>query len=80
MKHYITLQEGGYYNEACRERGWIKSGQSCVIEYSQFQNFMNDNEVTTPIFVGDTYASCIKVANELNEEASKAKYSEESEG
>lgn len=66
---YIAIQSGGYYGEACVRMGYCNAGQSMVIEYRQFINFMNDNHVRRPIFVTDEYRLAIDMAKQLNESA-----------
>lgn len=66
---YIAIQSGGYYGDACKQNGWLQAGQSCVIEYKQFTDFMNYRKVTQPMFVSDSYSACVQVAKELNESA-----------
>ena len=66
---YIALQAGGFYGEASQRHGWVNAGQSMVIEYKQFINFMNDRYVTQPVFVADEYGVAIDMAKKLNESA-----------
>lgn len=66
---YIALQSGGFYGDASVRRGYCKSGQSMVIEYRQFINFMNGNHIRQPIFVTDEYRLAIDMAKQLNESA-----------
>jgi hypothetical protein len=67
--NYIALQSGGHYGNACQQKYWVTGGQSMVIEYGQFIKFMNDGEVTKPIFVTDEYSLAIDMAKQLNESA-----------
>jgi hypothetical protein len=67
--NYIALQSGGHYGEACQRKYWVTAGQSMVIEYGQFIKFMNDGEVTQPIFVTDEYTIAIDMAKQLNDSA-----------
>ena len=68
-KTYIAVQSGGYWGNACIKQGFMKSGDSCVIEYEQFQKFMNTGSVSRPMFVSQHYKACVDVARELNESA-----------
>lgn len=67
--NYIAVQAGGYYYEACIRKGFLKEGESCVIEFKQFMKFMNQNEVTLPLFQSESYATCLDVAKQMNDAA-----------
>jgi hypothetical protein len=64
--NYITLQAGGYFYEACLRKKFLDEGESCVIAFSQFIQFMNKNEVTRPVYASLSYETCIRVTKELN--------------
>jgi hypothetical protein len=66
---YIAIQSGGYYGESAQRQGWVNAGQSMVIEFKQFTKFMNEGEVTKPMFVTDDYSIAIAMAKQLNESA-----------
>ena len=68
-KTYIAVQSGGYWGDACQKAGFLKSGESCVIEYQQFQRFMNTGKASRPMFSSTHYSACVQVAKELNETA-----------
>ena len=70
----IALQSGGYFYDACLRIGYLKEGESCVIEYQQFVRYMNKQELTKPLFNSPSYEVCIKVAKELNESYVEANY------
>lgn len=70
-KTYIAIQSGGYFGDACIRNGFLKSGESCVIEYNQFIKFMNERTVTRPLFASPHYGVCVQVARDLNESASE---------
>ena len=70
MNSYIALQSGGYYGERCISKGWIKEGQSFVVSYIQFIDYMNKDVITAPIFISDSYGVCIEASKALNESAS----------
>jgi hypothetical protein len=70
-KTYIAVQSGGYWGNACQRNGFLKSGESCVIEYQQFQTFMNTGKVSRPMFSSTHYAVCVQVAKDLNESANE---------
>ena len=65
--NYISIQAGGYYYDACLRKGFINEGESSVIEFRQFMKFMNENEVTQPLFKSPSYAVCLDVAKKMNE-------------
>ena len=67
--NYITIQSGGYFYDACLRKGFINEGDSCVIEFRQFMKFMNEDEVTRPLFNSSSYAICIDMAKSMNESA-----------
>lgn len=69
---YIAIQSGGYYSDACIRKGYMKPSDCAVIEYSQFAKFMNEGQVTAPMFVSPEYGVCIQVARELNDSAGEA--------
>jgi hypothetical protein len=71
--NYISIQSGGYFYDACLRKGFVDEGDSCVIEFRQFMKFMNDNEVTAPLFKSPSYSVCIDVAKQMNESAFAAK-------
>lgn len=66
---WIAIQRSGYYTEACIRKGYMTEGQSAVIGYKQFIDFMNGGEVTRPVFVSMIYTVCLEVAGELNDSA-----------
>lgn len=70
-KTFIAIQSGGYFGDACIRQGFMKSGESAVIEYSQFIKFMNLREVSRPVFVTPYYSVAVEVARDLNESASQ---------
>lgn len=70
-KTYVAIQYGGYYGQRCAELGYINVGECCVIEYSQFMRFMNQGEVTRPMFTSRQYGVCVEVARDLNESANE---------
>lgn len=70
-KTFIAIQSGGYFGNACIENGYMKSGDSAVIEYNQFIKFMNTRTVTQPIFVTPYYGVAVQVAKDLNASASE---------
>lgn len=65
-KQYIAVQSGGLYGDSCRAKDWIKSGESFVIEYRQFEKFINGGGTTPPLFVFASYADALAKAKELN--------------
>ena len=73
-KTYIAVQSGGYWGDACQKAGFLKSGESCVIEYQQFQTFMNTGKVSQPMFASSHYKVCVEVAKELNESADEIEF------
>ena len=70
-KTFVAIQSGGYYGARCIELGFMKSGESAVIEYKQFIRFMNNTEITRPVFVSPYYGVCVEVARDLNESANE---------
>lgn len=68
-KTYIAIQQGGHYGNACQRKYWMTANDSAVIEYGQFIKFINEGEVTQPIFISPYYTVCVAVARELNESA-----------
>lgn len=70
-KTFIAVQSGGYFGDACIKNGYMKSGESAVIEYDQFVKFMNARVVTKPMFVTPYYGVAVQVAKDLNESASE---------
>lgn len=68
---YLAVQSGGHFNDACIRKGYIKPEDCCVIEWQQFIKFMNEGEVTRPMFASPQYGVCLEVAKELNESASQ---------
>lgn len=70
-KTFVAIQYGGYYGQACLARGYINAGDSCVIEYSQFAQFMNEGVVTRPVFSTPHYSVAIEVARDLNDSANE---------
>jgi len=63
---FVCLQPSGHYGDACRDKGYIKPGQSFVIDYKSFIRFCNTGQVTKPVFVSDSYGDTIKEAEKLN--------------
>ena len=61
------MQSGGYYGEAAQRLGYVKAGQSYVISFKQFTDYMNDGIVTTPVFVTDNYGVAIDTCRQLND-------------
>ena len=70
-KTFVAIQSGGYFGDACIRVGYMKSGESAVIEYDQFIKFMNTRSVTRPVFVTPYYGVAVQVAKDLNESASE---------
>lgn len=70
-KTFVAIQYGGYYGQACFERGYINAGDSCVIEYNQFAQFMNQGVVTRPVFTTPHYSVAVEVARDLNDSANE---------
>jgi hypothetical protein len=66
---YIAIQQGGYFGQACIKAGYMKADESCVIEFRQFTKFMNDGEITRPLFISSDYGVCITTAQKLNQSA-----------
>jgi hypothetical protein len=64
---YIALQTGGYYYDACLRAGFCNPGESCVIEYKQFMKYVNESEVSRPVFVSLDYGKCLDVARQLQD-------------
>ena len=73
---FIACQSGGYYGDSCFSKGWIKSGQSFVIDWRMFQKFMNAGVSTRPVFISDSYKLCIEMAKELNNSATEIQMKE----
>lgn len=70
-KTYIAIQSGGHFGDACIRVGYMKSGESAVIDYDQFIKFMNLGQVTRPMFVTPYYGVAVQVAKDLNASASE---------
>jgi hypothetical protein len=70
-KTFIPIQSGGYFGDACIREGFMKSGESAVIEYDQFMKFMNTRSVTRPVFVTPYYGVAVEVARDLNDSANE---------
>lgn len=70
-KTFIPIQSGGYFGDACIREGFMKSGESAVIEYDQFMKFMNTRQVTRPVFVTPYYGVAVEVARDLNDSANE---------
>ena len=66
---YIAIQQGGYFSEGCIRAGFMKAGDSCVIEFRQLAKFMNEGEITRPLFISSDYGVCISTAQKLNQSA-----------
>jgi hypothetical protein len=66
---YIAIQQGGYFGQACIRAGYMKADESCVIEFRQFTKFMNEGEITRPLFISTFYGVCVDVARKLNQSA-----------
>lgn len=71
---YVAIQSGGYYGTACVSKGFITEGQSCVVGYQQFLQFINGGEVTRPVFVSSLYTACLAVAGALNDSADEVAF------
>lgn len=66
---YVAIQTGGLFNEACVREGYMKADDCAVIEMSQFMRFINDGEVSRPLFVSTQYSVCLETAEQLNDSA-----------
>jgi len=68
---FIAIQSGGHFGEACVRAGYMTETDCAIIDWQQFMKFMNNNEVSRPVFVSPKYKVCVDLARELNESATQ---------
>jgi hypothetical protein len=68
-KSFITINPESYYHEACMKKGFCTATQYLVVDFDKWLNWYSQEMLNTapppPLFVGDTYAIALSVADEL---------------
>jgi hypothetical protein len=71
IQSFITASPETYYQEACVRKNLCQPDQHVVVDFHEWLNWYNaadthNPQLPIPVFVGDSLAIVMKVAQELN--------------